>query len=181
MSGQVTLVYGDELMKHHLSDTHPLQPIRVKLTMELISSTGLIEHCHLVPPRSATDEELGLVHSPEYIDLVKQAPDEVTISAVRLDSGDLGALARDTRRMLDAAGLQQVGIFASSGLDEWEIAKLLDAGAPIDGFGVGTGMGVSDDAPALDIAYKLSEYPQRRAAIRAKTSVTAARPAELDG
>jgi len=60
--------------------------------------------------------------------------------------------------MLDAAGLQHVGIFASSGLDEWEIAKLLDAGAPIDGFGVGTGMGVSDDAPALDIAYKLSEY-----------------------
>ena len=75
MSGQVTLVYGDELMKHHLSDTHPLQPIRVKLTMELISSTGLIEHCHLVPPRSATDEELGLVHSPEYIDLVKQLSD----------------------------------------------------------------------------------------------------------
>lgn len=92
------------------------------------------------------------------VDLVKQAPDEITISAVRLDSGELGALARETRRMLDAAGLQQVGIFASSGLDEWEIAKLLDAGAPIDGFGVGTGMGVSDDAPALDIAYKLSEY-----------------------
>jgi nicotinate phosphoribosyltransferase len=60
--------------------------------------------------------------------------------------------------MLDAAGLKDVGVFTSSGLDEWEIAKLLDAGAPIDGFGVGTGMGVSDDAPALDIAYKLSEY-----------------------
>jgi nicotinate phosphoribosyltransferase len=92
------------------------------------------------------------------IDLVKQAPDEIAISAVRLDSGDLGALARETRCMLDAAGLKHVGVFASSGLDEWEIAKLLDAGAPIDGFGVGTGMGVSDDAPALDIAYKLSEY-----------------------
>jgi nicotinate phosphoribosyltransferase len=92
------------------------------------------------------------------IELVKRVPDEVRISAVRLDSGDLGALARETRRMLDAAGLQQVGIFASSGLDEWEIAKLLDAAAPIDGFGVGTGMGVSADAPALDIAYKLSEY-----------------------
>jgi nicotinate phosphoribosyltransferase len=60
--------------------------------------------------------------------------------------------------MLDAASLQQAGIFAGSGLDEHEIAKLLDAGAPIDGFGVGTGMGVSDDAPALDIAYKLAEY-----------------------
>jgi nicotinate phosphoribosyltransferase len=92
------------------------------------------------------------------IDLVKRAPDEIRIGAVRLDSGDLGTLARDTRRMLDAAGLQQIQIFASSGLDEWEIAKLLDTGAPIDGFGVGTGMSVSDDAPALDIVYKLSEY-----------------------
>ena len=75
MSGPVTLVYGDELMKHHLSDSHPLQPIRVKLTMELISSTGLIEHCHLVPPRRATIEELQLVHSPEYVELVRKLSD----------------------------------------------------------------------------------------------------------
>ena len=75
MSGPVTLVYGDELMKHHLSDQHPLQPIRVKLTMELITSTGLIEHCHLVPPRAATIEELELVHSPEYVDLVRKLSD----------------------------------------------------------------------------------------------------------
>jgi acetoin utilization protein AcuC len=75
MSGLVTLVYGDELMKHHLTDSHPLQPIRVKLTMELISSTGLIEHCHLVPPRPATIEELQLVHSPEYVELVRTLSD----------------------------------------------------------------------------------------------------------
>src|SRR5438046_4938280 len=75
MSGPVTLVYGDELMKHHLSDEPPLQPIRVKLTMELITSTGLIEQCHLVPPRAATIEELELVHSPEYVDLVQKLSD----------------------------------------------------------------------------------------------------------
>jgi nicotinate phosphoribosyltransferase len=92
------------------------------------------------------------------IELVKSAPEDVQVSAVRLDSGDLNALARETRRLLDAAGLQHIGIFASSGLDEHEIAALLEADAPIDGFGVGTGMGVSDDAPSLDIAYKLSEY-----------------------
>jgi nicotinate phosphoribosyltransferase len=92
------------------------------------------------------------------IELIKHSPQESNVSAVRLDSGDLGSLARETRRMLDAAGLQQVGIFASSGLDEHEIASLLDAGAPINGFGVGTGMSVSEDAPALDIAYKLAEY-----------------------
>jgi nicotinate phosphoribosyltransferase len=92
------------------------------------------------------------------IDLLKSAPQEFRVSAVRLDSGDLGALARETRRMLDAHGLQHVEIFASSGLDEQEIARLVDTGAPIDGFGVGTGAGVSDDAPALDMVYKLSEY-----------------------
>jgi nicotinate phosphoribosyltransferase len=92
------------------------------------------------------------------IELVKSSPENTRVTAVRLDSGGLGSLARETRRMLDAAGLQGIGIFASSGLDEHEIAALVDAGAPIDGFGVGTGLGVSDDAPALDIAYKLSEY-----------------------
>jgi acetoin utilization protein AcuC len=75
VSGPVVLVYGDELMKHHLSDQHPLQPIRVKLTMELIQSTGLIEHCHLMPPRRATIKELELVHSPEYVDLVHKLSD----------------------------------------------------------------------------------------------------------
>jgi len=73
--GPVALVYGDELMKHHLSDQHPLQPIRVKLAMDLIRSTGLIEHCHLLPPRSATIKELELVHSPHYVALVRRLSD----------------------------------------------------------------------------------------------------------
>ena len=75
MSGAVALVYGDELMKHHLSDSHPLQPIRVQLTMELIRSTGLIEHCQLLPPRMATVKELELVHAREYVDLVRRLSD----------------------------------------------------------------------------------------------------------
>ena len=92
------------------------------------------------------------------IELVRGAPDQVKISAVRLDSGDLATLARETRRLLDTAGLNEIGIFASSGLDEQEIAALVQADVPIAGFGVGTGMSVSSDAPSLDIAYKLSEY-----------------------
>lgn len=92
------------------------------------------------------------------IELVRGAPEQFKISAVRLDSGDLSGLARETRRLLDAAGLYDIEIFASSSLDEYEIAALLEAGAPINGFGVGTGMAVSNDAPSLDIAYKLSEY-----------------------
>jgi nicotinate phosphoribosyltransferase len=83
------------------------------------------------------------------------------VSAIRLDSGDLCDLAYSARRTLDSAGLQRVEIFASSSLNEDEIARLVAAGAPINGFGVGTDMGVSRDAPALDIAYKLVEYAGR--------------------
>ena len=75
MPGPVALVYGDALMKHHLSDEHPLQPIRVKLAVELIKSTGLIEYSHLLPPRAATIKELELVHSPAYIELVQRLSD----------------------------------------------------------------------------------------------------------
>jgi acetoin utilization protein AcuC len=75
VSGAVSLVYGDALMKHHLSDEHPLQPIRVKLAVDLIKSTGLIEYADLVPPRPATMRELELVHSTQYIELVKTLSD----------------------------------------------------------------------------------------------------------
>ena len=90
--------------------------------------------------------------------------DELGLSeglAVRLDSGDLGALAVETRRLLDQAGLWGARIFASGGLDEDAIAELVGQGAPIDAFGVGTRMGVSADAPYLDSAYKLVRYGDR--------------------
>ncbi len=80
------------------------------------------------------------------------------IGAVRLDSGDLGVLAHKVRAILDAGGQREVRIFASGGLDETEIARLVAAGAPIDGFGVGTSLTTASDAPALDCAYKLQEY-----------------------
>ena len=80
------------------------------------------------------------------------------VSAIRLDSGDVGELAKRSRAILDNAGLSGVAIFASGGLDENEIDSLLRDGAPIDGFGVGTKMGVSADAPYLDTVYKLVAY-----------------------
>ncbi len=84
------------------------------------------------------------------------------LAAIRLDSGDLGALAREARTMLDEAGLENVQIFASGGLDEYAIASLADS--PIDAFGVGTRVGVSADAPFLDSVYKLVEYDGHRVA-----------------
>src|SRR5690606_17665962 len=87
------------------------------------------------------------------------------IEGVRLDSGDLADLARSVRRILDAGGLGDVTIFASGGLDETELQAFVRAGAPIDGYGIGTSLTTSSDAPALDCAYKLQEYagvPRRK-------------------
>jgi nicotinate phosphoribosyltransferase len=89
----------------------------------------------------------------------------IAIRGVRLDSGDLIALAKSVRAILDRGGLQEVTIFASGGLDEDEIAACLQANAPIDGFGVGTSLTTSSDVPAVDFIYKLQEYagaPRRK-------------------
>src|SRR4029077_7754313 len=75
MSGPVSLVYGEALMEHHLSGERPLTPIRVHPPVNLNKEAGLIEFADLVPPRSATIEELHLVHSPEYVDLVRRLSD----------------------------------------------------------------------------------------------------------
>jgi nicotinate phosphoribosyltransferase len=83
------------------------------------------------------------------------------LRAVRLDSGDLLAISREVRQILDEQGLDYVRILASGGLDEHEIAALMAAGAPIDSFAVGTKMGVAADAPYFDIAYKLVQYAGR--------------------
>jgi nicotinate phosphoribosyltransferase len=85
----------------------------------------------------------------------------IRIRAVRLDSGDLAVLTKRVRGILDAAGLADIHIFCSGNLDEDEIQRLLATGAPIDGFGVGTRLDTSADAPYLDCAYKLVEYAGR--------------------
>lgn len=92
--------------------------------------------------------------------LVTLAPtlEDVTIQGVRLDSGDLAEHARKVRRILDDGGLQHVRILASSNLDEYALQKFVVEGAPIDGFGIGSRLDTSADAPYLDCVYKLQEY-----------------------
>lgn len=86
----------------------------------------------------------------------------VEIRGIRLDSGDLANLARTARARLDDSGLTNVQIFASGGLDEHEIHRLVhDEQAPIDGFGVGSALGVSADAPHLDTVFKLVAFDGR--------------------
>jgi nicotinate phosphoribosyltransferase len=89
------------------------------------------------------------------IALARELGPAFRVRGIRLDSGDLDRLAREARTLLDAAGLAQVRIFASGGLDAERIHALVRARCPIDGFGVGTRMAVSSDAPALDLVYKL--------------------------
>ena len=119
--------------------------------------------------RSFPDECILLVDTYDTVEGARRAATvgrELAASghalrAVRLDSGDLVDLAPRVREVLDAAGLPGAGIFASGGLDEHEIARLVAAGAPIAGFGVGSSVGVASDHPVLDMAYKLVAFDGR--------------------
>ena len=93
-------------------------------------------------------------------------------AAVRLDSGDLLALGRTVRRRLDEAGLERSRILVSGDLDEFRIAELLAAGAPVDGFGVGAALSTSFDAPSLNAVYKLVEV-ERGSTARAVMKLSA--------
>jgi nicotinate phosphoribosyltransferase len=83
------------------------------------------------------------------------------LRGVRLDSGDMATLSKEVRAIFDRQGLEDTKIFASGGFDEFKITSALERGAEIDAFGIGTKMGVSADAPYLDIAYKLVQYDSR--------------------
>ena len=85
----------------------------------------------------------------------------IQIKGVRIDSGDLAEHARKVRRILDEGGLTHVTLFGSGDLDEYRLSALLDAEAPYNGFGIGTRLDASTDAPTLDMVYKLQEYAGR--------------------
>ncbi|MYV64697.1 nicotinate phosphoribosyltransferase [Streptomyces sp. SID2131] len=98
---------------------------------------------------------------------------------IRLDSGDLGALARRARAVLDGAGLADVRIIASGGLDEYGVDRLVREGAPIDAYAVGTKVGTAADAPYLDAAYKLVEYDGRPVMKLSSAKATAPGPKQV--
>ncbi|PKG33876.1 nicotinate phosphoribosyltransferase [Methanoregula sp.] len=90
--------------------------------------------------------------------IIRLVREGVPVPGVRIDSGDIGMLARDVRARLDAAGLPGIRIFVSNNVDEYSIDGWLSSGVPIDSFGVGTHFITSSDAPFLDMIYKLVEY-----------------------
>ena len=96
----------------------------------------------------------------------------IALQAVRIDSGDLAAHAIAVREILDASGLRDVRIFASGSVDEYLIRDFTARGAPIDGYGVGTHLDTSSDAPYLDCVYKIQEYAGRARRKRSTGKVT---------
>lgn len=119
--------------------------------------------------RSYPDAAILLVDTYDTLEGMRRAAEvgrELAASGhrlrgVRLDSGDIAELSKAARRTLDDAGLEDAIVFVSGGLDEHAVAELLAAGAPVGGFGVGSKMGVSADAPFFDMAYKLVELDGR--------------------
>ena len=103
-----------------------------------------------------------------------------SLRAVRLDSGNMDGLSRRARAMLDDAGLPHVQVFASGGLDEYSIDSLLNGGAPIGGFGVGTRAGTSADAPFTDFVYKLVEYDGQPVMKLSENKVTLPGPKQVN-
>ena len=93
------------------------------------------------------------------IELAEKLRDKnITIRGVRLDSGDMIALSKKVRTLLDHAGLQEVRIIASGDLDEYKLQAFRDPDAPVDGFGIGSRLTTSADVPYFNCAYKLVEY-----------------------
>lgn len=97
----------------------------------------------------------------KIIELSRQMGDNFQIQGVRIDSSDLCEIAGEVRTRLASAGLEKIKIFASGGLDEYKISELLKQNTPLDGLGVGTKMGVSEDVPYLDLVYKMTSYACR--------------------
>lgn len=126
---------------------------------ELAAFRAFVAHYPATTLLVDTYDTLGGVRN--VIRLADELGEDFRVQAIRIDSGDLAALSREARALLDVAGLEEVKIVVSGGLDEHRIAALLAEGAPIDGFGVGTDLVVSRDVPSLDFAYKLVAYEDR--------------------
>jgi nicotinate phosphoribosyltransferase len=107
------------------------------------------------------DTERAAQRVAELAHELKESKAPGQVQGVRIDSGDLGAQARAVRQILDARQCQDIEITLSGSLDEHRIESLLEADTPVDAFGIGTRLDVSEDAPSLDMAYKLEEYAGR--------------------
>jgi putative nicotinate phosphoribosyltransferase len=96
----------------------------------------------------------------------------IEVSGVRIDSGDLAGEAHRVREILDSAGEREIRVMVSAAVDEYSIAAMEARQAPIDAYCVGTRLAVSEDAPALDCAYKMQQYAGRMCRKRSRWKET---------
>lgn len=141
-----------------------------------VDETAAFEHFAHSHPKNVTlliDTYDTLAAAHKVTQLAPRLREEgITVKAVRIDSGDLAEEAKRVRQILDDGGCPEIGIFATASLDEYRVSAILARGAPINGFGIGTSLTTSSDAPYLDSVYKLQEYagtPRRK---RAEGKVT---------
>jgi nicotinate phosphoribosyltransferase len=132
-------VYGTQAHSWIMAHDDESEAFRTFLDVFQEHSTLLVDTYDV---RSAVEKIIALGRKP---------------GGVRLDSGNVLADSRWVRQRLDQAGWSKVQIFVSGDLDESRIEELLHSGAPIDGFGVGTALSTSADAPHLSVIYKLVE------------------------
>jgi nicotinate phosphoribosyltransferase len=147
LAGKVYGIPVTGTMAHSYIQAHPDEETAFKAFAALYPGTTLL-----------VDTYDTLEGVRKVVQLYRQLGDEFRVGGIRLDSGDMATLARQARAILDEGGLEEVKIFASGGLDELSVQKIVQGEAPVDGFGVGTRMSVSADAPSLDMAYKLTSY-----------------------
>jgi nicotinate phosphoribosyltransferase len=121
------------------------------------------------------DNTILLVDTYDTIKCVREImkmPLKEKLKGIRLDSGDLKTLSKKARAILDRAGLPQAKILASGNLNEYKIAELVKAKAPVDSFGVGTDMVTSRDCPALDLTYKLVQVQEKDGTVKYKSKTS---------
>jgi nicotinate phosphoribosyltransferase len=139
-------------MAHSFIESHDSEPAAFE-------SFARAHHGAVVLLIDTYDTERG---ARRVVELAARLADAgIRIHSVRLDSGDPAVLSKSVRGILDEGGWEDIGIFASGGLDEYELCRLHRLGAPIDGYGIGTSVDVSADAPSLDCVYKIQEYAGR--------------------
>jgi nicotinate phosphoribosyltransferase len=143
-------IFGTMAHSYITSFPHEIESFRVFARNFPASTTLLID----------TFDDISGAHHAVTVAKEMEARGE-RLQYVRLDSGDMAAISKKVRRVLDDNGLDYVRILASSGFDEHKIARVLADGAAIDAFATGTKVGVSADAPYFNIAYKLVRYGDR--------------------
>ncbi|MRR17454.1 MAG: nicotinate phosphoribosyltransferase [Deltaproteobacteria bacterium] len=152
-----------------LAGVHYGLPVSGTMAHSYIEAVGDEEEAFLAFARSNRSNVTFLIDTYDTLNgahhaaraALTLAAEGIATSAVRLDSGDLLALSFGVRRILNDYGLAKVKILASGNLDEYGIDRLMAAGAPIDGFGIGTKLDTVEDAPYLECAYKLAQYAGR--------------------